>query len=109
MPEELKTLYVKITARKDGRSHSYAEEVDLDDEREYWTEVTTNGANPHLEGQTFEDHHKPVKFPIKKMGDFNGKHFVFGFLEGLWQSDHCPTFLREADDMVVEVFWNAGL
>ena len=106
----LKTLHVRITLRRGALSRSYTEQVDLDDEREMWEEWTTNGANPHLEGVTFEQYHSPLDISEKKVNDLNGRHFIFGFLESLYQSDRCPSFLFDnSDEGKVEVLWNASL
>lgn len=110
MPEELKTLHVRITARKGKQSYSYTESVDLEDEREMWEEWTTNGANPQLERFTFEQYHSPLKINQTEVALFNGNHFIFGFMECLGQGENCPPFLREInDEETVEVIWNADL
>jgi hypothetical protein len=111
MPDELNTLYVRITAKTEFDTCSYTKEVNLADELEMWNEWTTNGANPRLEGVSFDQYYKPVNFALSLMREFNGKHFIFGYLEALMQSDDCPPFIFEAADEAtsIEVLWNADL
>jgi hypothetical protein len=107
MPEELKTLHVRITGCNDTKVQSYSEQVDLDEQHEMWEEWVTNGANPDLEKMTFEHFHREVEFPLNQLNQYNGSHFIFGFLESLWQSDNCPSFMYD-DSLTfeVEVTWN---
>jgi len=46
------------------------------------------------------DNFRNVKTNINDIDNFNGTHFIFGWLEGLSQSDDCPPFLREPDGEV---------
>ncbi len=79
----------------------YAEEIDLEDQREYYEELRTNGHNPRIERITFDHWVRPVTFDEKDIGQFNkddaDAHFIFGYWESLCQGDHAPRNLYEED------------
>lgn len=94
---------ISVTIRAGKRS--YIEEIDMEVQKEMWNEWTTNGANPDLEKMTFEDFHRPIKFIWKdrKEDQYNGNHFIYGWLECFCQSDDVPEWMRESKEMEVEV------
>ena len=90
---------MKLTVTiKSGRK-SYSEEIDVKELREYWDTLISNGHNPHLAGHTFEEFTRPIK--IKD--DVIDCHFIIGWMECLWQSDDCPLFLLNANDVTIIV------
>ncbi|WCK57252.1 hypothetical protein PP175_29110 (plasmid) [Aneurinibacillus sp. Ricciae_BoGa-3] len=50
--------------------------------------------------QAAKDFFRPGEFDGDKIEDYNGKHFIYGYMESLTQSDRCPSFLY---DSLVEI------
>ena len=87
---------MKLIIRSNGRE--FSEEIDLAEVREHYAECVANGANPHLEKISFEQYTCPAMGKIVAMDSFNGKHFIFGHLETLFQSDQCPQWIKKDDE-----------
>lgn len=88
-------IIVKLT---DGKRW-YSEDV-TEEEKSRWESVSTN--NPDL--TSFEDwtrHMKEENFI--NLDNYNGNHFVFGWLEAFAQSDNIPHWIMEAKSLTIEV------
>jgi len=85
---KVKLPIIEISA--EGCSIIWQEELDKD-AAEYFEELQTNGANPHIEKITWEHWTRPIECHLGEIGQFNvegsNAHFIFGYLESLWQSD----------------------
>ena len=96
---------VTVHVRAEGKTYSVP--VDLVEYREYFDELQSNGGNPHLANTTFEQYMAPVKTPpvfsLRDLTLFNGTHFLFGWVESLFQSKECPHFIRVAKSVEIEV------
>ena len=79
----------------------YEEEIDVTDIKEHFEECQGNGANPHLEKLSFKEYTKPVTDVLSNVHKYNGNHFIFGYLECLFQSDHCPRWIENEDTFEV--------
>ena len=105
MTNIVKQIIVEITNGK----QTYSEDV-YEEEKEYWNEISTNGANKELEGKTFEWWTRPLKkFKMIDSEKYNTKndnaHFIFGFLECFGQSDDVPEWMMEnSNELWVEVY-----
>lgn len=73
---------------------------DLQEYFDYFKELQTNGANPELEKMTIDEWFCPVKFCLKDIDEFSGKHFIFGFIECLLQSENRPIQIGYDNDIV---------
>lgn len=78
------------------------EYIDLDEERKDYDASTWSKKKP-----AWEHYIRPVTSSADDIEDLNGNHFVFGYLEALFQSDiSSPAFFLEEDndfDWVVTV------
>lgn len=97
-------IIVKVT---DGK-RTYIEDV-TEDCKEYWNEVSTNGANSWL--TDFKRDHRPIKETlkngIKDLDKYNtqdeNSHFIYGWWECFMQSDNIPMWMYEAEILELEV------
>jgi len=97
MSKEKTRIFVKITDGK--RTHS--EDV-TEEQKEYFEEISTNGANPDVEGKTFEWWVRPIKSKATDLDKYNTRddnaHFIYGWFESFAQSDNVPQWMYDADD-----------
>lgn len=77
----------KITITGEDFSISFAE-----DQTEYAQDLINVKSNGFNEENIYE-YFKEGKFTDEEVNTLNGKHFLFGFLEALYQSERCPDFL----------------
>ena len=101
---ELKTrLAVQITDER----RTYSETIwgdDLADMIDYFVELKTNGANPDLKDTSWKEWTRSLpKFELKNIEQYNSNHFVYGWIESFQQSDSVPTWIRNAENLWVEV------
>ena len=100
----------RVTVRVSAGGRSFSEDINLAEYRECFDELKSNGANPDLADVTFEQWVAPIRTPdvlsLKELAEYNGKHFLYGFIENLAQSDVCPQFVRESERVKVEVTWS---
>jgi hypothetical protein len=85
--------------------------VDEESYREYYQELTTNGANPRMVGVSFEGYMRPLKVDeagLEALNHGRPPHFLFGFIESFYQSDEMPQSWWEDNVQVVsyEVTWS---
>lgn len=88
MRYNLEPIVRKITIIGKDFSFSF-----IEDETEYaqdLIEAECNGLNE----ENVYNYFKEGKFTDKEVKVLNGKHFLFGFLESLYQSEDCPDILR---------------
>lgn len=86
-------------------AQSYTEDV-TEDQKEYFQEISTNGANPEL--TTFGRWTRELEpFDIAKVAKYNTRdsdcHFIFGWLESFSQSDNVPDWMRSAGEILISV------
>lgn len=100
----------RVTVRVSAGGRSVSQDLDLVEEREYFDELKSNGANPGLTDVTFEQWLAPICTPdvlsLRELAEYNGNHFIYGHIESLMQSDSCPRFVREAERVKIEVLWS---
>ena len=72
----LKKVFVIIRNGDNGFFREVSEEI-----REHWEECSSNGANPKL--PSWEHITRPIKTTFDKVFDYNGNHFIYGYLEAL--------------------------
>lgn len=85
----------------------------LGDEKKYYDELVSNGANPDIEKIKYEQFVAPLEYQIRSSKDFSKLqdkypcHFIFGYLECLSQSDECPVwlYLDENCNLDIKVEW----
>lgn len=74
--------------------------------QEHFCECQTNGANPHLENMTFEEFTRPLE-PFKStrsgLEQYNGNHYIYGWMECFSQSDEVPFWIQESTELTIEV------
>ncbi len=83
----LKPIIRRVTLEGEDFSFSFKE-----DETEYAMDlmaVKSNGLNE----DNIYDYFAPGEFSDDEINDLNGKHFIYGFLEALYQSSRCPDTL----------------
>jgi hypothetical protein len=83
----LKPIIRKITITGENFSVFF-----IEDETEYAEDLIEAGCNGFDEKNIYE-YFKEGKFTDKDVDALNGKHFLFGFLEALYQSERCPDIL----------------
>lgn len=83
----LKPIVRKITITGEDFSISFTE-----DQTEYAQDLINAKSNGFNEENIYE-YFKEGKFTDEEVNALNGKHFLFGFLEALYQSERCPDFL----------------
>lgn len=95
-------VIVKITEGK----HSYSEDV-TDAQKEYFKEISTNGANKDVEHKTFDWWTRPITTKATDLNKYNTRdenaHFIFGWFECFSQSDNVPQWAYLAQDLDIEV------
>lgn len=105
MMSEKKKIIVRIT---DGK-HTYEEDV-TEDQKEYYGEISTNGANPEMNDVSFEQWTRPVKENLMEdnsLDKYNTRdkscHFIFGWMECFSQGDDVPEWMHDAKELTIEV------
>jgi hypothetical protein len=97
---------MKVTVKITSGKRSYSEDV-TKEQKEYFQEISTNGANKDVEGRTFEWWTRPVKIKSDELEKFNVRgedaHFIFGWFESFAQSDNVPDWIYLAEELDVEV------
>ena len=93
-----------------ANEHQLVLPVDEASYREYYEELTTNGANPRMNGVSFEEYMQPVKVDEQGLEAINHQphgHFLFGFIESFFQSDEMPPSWWEKNVQIIsyEVTW----
>lgn len=94
-------VIVKVSAGK----RSYSEDV-TDEQKEYFQEISTNGANPKMEDKTLEWWVRPIKCKASEVDKYNSgddSHFIFGWFECFAQSDNVPQWVYDAEELELEV------
>lgn len=90
-----------IIYTESGDFHGY--QVDLHEQLNRYEDLITNGSNPHLEDRPAQDYFADGMFPKEVLSDLNGKHFLFGWAEAIWQSpDRPPVSSGNVDYFEVE-------
>lgn len=85
---EIKPIIRKITITGDNFSVSFKE-----DQTEYAKDLIEAGCNG-LDETNIEDYFMPGMFAEEDIESLNGQHFLYGYLESLYQSDRCPDILH---------------
>ena len=107
----MKTIVIIIS----NQSMVYGENICGEDYRSieaYFQECKSNGSNPHLENMTFEYYIRPIgktRLKNETFKEYNGNHFIYGWFEGLIQSDNCPQWIyanQEPIDIEVKIYDN---
>lgn len=97
-----------VTIKSQTSPITWSEQIE-DWYREYFSELQTNGANPHIEKVTWEHWTRPVVFPLSDGGQFNERdentHFIFGYIEALAQGEgrYLPFWTMKPENVFVEV------
>lgn len=74
------------------------EELDMKEQKEYFKELQTNGANPDIEKITWDEWMMPVRIRHEDIQIWNKKpHFIYGWWESFLQSDNVPQWLMGAE------------
>jgi len=97
-------IIVKISEEKGEKS--YTEDVTVI-EREYWKEISTNGANSYFNGKNFSWWTRPIKCTADNIDQFNTRddnaHFIFGWMEAFAQGHNLQTWMYDSDVLIIEV------
>lgn len=96
--------YKAVVVALSGGGNRVEVDVDLESMREHFDECQSNGANPDMEGLTFEEWIAEVSFPSNGIPN-DPRHFLFGWLEAYAQSGETPMWLHETPLVMVEVRW----
>lgn len=71
---------------------------------EYFEEISED--NPKMEGVSWYEYIRPLQIHENELRDLNGvPHFLYGFDESLFQSDDCPQFILEEENLEITVEW----
>lgn len=94
---------IKVTLSSGDKS--YTEDV-TEDQRKYFQEISSNGANPEL--TTFDHWTRELDpFDISKVEKYNTRdsdcHFIFGWLESFSQSDNVLDWMRSEGEILISV------
>jgi len=97
---------MKITVKVTVGKRSLLEDV-TDEQKEYFKEISTNGANKDVEGRDFDWWTRPINSKASDLEKYNtndeNAHFIYGWFEGFVQSDNVPMWVYEAEEMDIEV------
>ena len=66
---------------------------DIQEIKENFDECRGNGSNTWLENIDFDFYTRSLEINVDRLGEVNGgenAHFIFGYIENLWQSDYSP-------------------
>lgn len=99
---------MNILVKISDHLHSYIEDV-TQNQKKYYKEITTNGANPHIEGLLFERWVRPIQdnCNIHSLEKYNVRsndaHFIYGWYEAFIQSNRFAEWMLNNDNLKIEV------
>lgn len=99
---EKKTEQRRASIHVGGRT--YSEVIDMAEVREHYDEAEFSRRKP-----TWERYTRPVTVKADKVESLAGNHFLFGWVEGIHQSDSSPIFaLEEGNNPKAKWFYQFG-
>ena len=99
---------MKVIVKLSAEKRTYSEDV-TSEQKEYFEEISTNGANKDIEGKTFEWWTRPIKVKADEIEKFNTRnenaHFIFGWFESFSQSHNVPQWMYDVNgnELIIEV------
>ena len=88
MPINIMPIVRKVTITGNNFEFSF-----IEDQTEYAIDLIEAGCNG-LDETNVYDYFSEGEFKDEEVNELNGKHFLFGFLEALDQSERCPDTLH---------------